>query len=458
MPYYAGLFYIKIYSYFLLNTLIASVMKKFTLPDKVPSGLASRWENCPHLPDAYPDSLLKAVRVRQQVPAEKMAKDEDFWNSVRKMFNPHPKLIHLNHGGVSPQPKSVQEAEFALTRFINRAPSYQMWYELEDKREMVRRELAALAQADPEEIAIVRNTTEAMNTLVHGLKLTKGSGVLLSEQDYPNVIEAWKVREKRDGLHLKWLSLPARTDNDDELVQRYADALTDDIQVLNLTWVVNWTGRIQPIREIIGIAQERGVIVFLDGAHAFIQLDTPLEELGAEGFSTSLHKWLCAPFGTGMLHVRKDMIPKLHPIFQQKETQETDIRRFEGQGTRNYAAELAILHSIDFHNLLGQEWKAARLRYLKNYWLEKAAEMPGYTATTPLAEEQSCGLGHIQLEHGDPKALEEFLLTRYNIHCVAVEWANVSGLRVTPHIFTLRRELDILLKGLQEWSKKNFTA
>jgi selenocysteine lyase/cysteine desulfurase len=324
---------------------------------------------------------------------------------------------------------------------------------LEDAREIVRYRLARLAELPAEEVAIMRNTTEALNNVTMGIPLQPGDEIVLANQDYPNMKKAWQNRAEREGLVLRWVDLPMPSEDPDVLAQPYIEAFSERTKVVNITHMVHWTGQVMPVRRIADAARARGIWSIGDCSHSFCQIPYRIRELGTDFAGTSLHKWLCAPFGTGMLWMRQEHIGKIFPLFLHRdhEPRGTDIRKFEGQGTRAYAAELAIGHAIDFHEGLGTELKHARLCYLKSYWAEQAMQrIPGLRLHTPLSHNFSGSLGLIYFEGRkmDIYSIEQRLDQEYGIHTVAFEAPGVWGLRVSVHIFTQLGELDQFVDAL----------
>jgi selenocysteine lyase/cysteine desulfurase len=216
----------------------------------------------------------------------------------------------LNNGGVSPSPIVVQQAVERFNLMTNQGPSYYMWRILDQGRENLRESLAKLGGCSPEEIAINRNATEALVTVIYGLDLNRGDEVIGSHQDYPNMMQAWKQREMREGIIYKQLSFEFPIENDEEIVAAYRNAITEKTKILHLTHVVNWTGQIMPVKKISRMAHEKGIEVIIDGAHSYGLLEFNIPDLEGDYFGTSLHKYLSAPIGSGMLWIKKEKIAK----------------------------------------------------------------------------------------------------------------------------------------------------
>lgn len=388
-------------------------------------------------------------RVNGVSPTE-AAKDEDFWNWVRLQFTVNPNLINLNNGGVSPQPKSVQDAHIRYYQYCNEGPSYYMWRDLDKGREPLRKRLADLAGVDPEEVAINRNSTEGLNSIIFGLNLKAGDEVIVSKQDYPNMLNAWKQREKRDGIKLVWVNHELPSEDEVKLTKTYTDAFTDKTKIVHVTHMINWTGQLLPVRKIADAAHAKNIEVICDSAHSFAHVQFKIADLGCDYWATSLHKWLNAPFGSGMMWIKKDKIKNIWALMSNNEPDGTDIRKFESLGTRSFASEMAISAAIDFHLLIGPGRKEARLHYLKNYWVQKAQKIAGFKINTSLNPKFACAISNFSLEGFKPEEIDGKLMEKYRIHTVAINWENIHGVRVTPSVYTSLADLDLLVKGITE--------
>lgn len=380
--------------------------------------------------------------------------EEDFWAWIRNSYTTSANIINLNNGGVSPQPKVVQDTFERYNRYCNEAPSYYMWQILDQGREALRANLAALAGCEAGEIAINRNTTEAMNTVIYGLDLKKGDEVVLAKQDYPNVINTFRLLEQRNGIVLKWVNLDLPMEDDDALVHAYVSAFTSRTKLVNLTHIINWIGQIIPVRKIADEAQRREIEVLVDGAHSFALLDFKIPDLHCDYFATSLHKWLCAPFGSGMLYVKKDKIRKIWPMAPDDKPLSDGIAKFERLGTRSFASEMAIGTALDFHHAIGTSRKEQRLRYLKDYWAARVKDIPGVSIHTSFKPEYACVIGLFSIEGRRPEEIEKDLLNNYQIHTVGIDWENMSGVRVTPNVYTSMLDLDKLVAAIGQMAAK----
>ncbi|MCB0608447.1 MAG: aminotransferase class V-fold PLP-dependent enzyme [Lewinella sp.] len=395
-------------------------------------------------------SLLASLDEARNRPLEDLVQDETFWYQVKQAYTVSPALLNLNNGGVSPQPLVVQEAVERYNRLSNEAPSYYMWRILDQGREPLRERLADLAGVSPDELAINRNSSEALETVIFGLRLKPGDEVVLTKQDYPNMINAWKQREHRDGIVLKWISFDFPIENEEEIVKKYAEAFTEKTRIAHVTHMINWNGQIMPARAIAREAHKRGIEVLVDAAHTFAHLDYKIPDLECDYWGTSLHKWLCAPFGSGLLYVKKEKIAELYPLFAAGEPESPDIRKFENLGTRSFAIEQGIGQAIDFHLMIGPARKQARLQYLKNYWVEQAVRNPKVKVNTSLDPRYGCAIASLAVEGKTPNEVSDWLFRNHKIHTVAITWENIVGVRVTPNVYTTTNDLDRLVRAIAE--------
>lgn len=394
------------------------------------------------------ENISEALSQLKTLDPIEAASDEELWSRIAQAYAVSPTILNLNNGGVSPQPKIVQDAVDRYYHISNEAPTYYMWQILDKGREPLRAKLADLAGVSKEEIAIGKNTTEALAIVTWGLSLAKGDEIVMTRQDYPNMIHAWKQKEMRDGIKINWINLALPVEKDEVFINAFIKATTPKTRVWHITHVINWTGQILPVKKLCEEARKRNIISIVDGAHSFAHLDFKVSDFQPDYFATSLHKWLCAPFGTGMLYVRKENIANLWPLFPNDNPQSSDIRKFEVLGTRSFAAEQAIGQAIDFHNAIGAKRKEERLRYLKNYWCEKVKDHPRIKLNVSLKPDYACALGHLSIEGMEAIDISLKLWTNYQIHVSAVKRENINGVRITPHLYTSTKDLDRFVEAI----------
>jgi selenocysteine lyase/cysteine desulfurase len=405
------------------------------------------------LQPAWSRNLGKALYDVQDMSPDELATEEEFWFYIQQAFTVSPGIINLNNGGVSPAPKTVQDAMKRYYDLCNEAPSYYMWRILDLGREPLRSNLAKMAGCDSEEIAINRNSSEGLETIIFGLPLKAGDEIVAAKQDYPNVVNAWKQREKRDGIKIKWINLELPTEDENYLVNQYVNAFSPATKVVNITHIINWNGQILPVRKIADEAKKRNIDVLVDGAHSFGHFVFNIPDLHADYFATSLHKWLYAPIGSGMLYVRKNKIASVYPLFASDDPMKNDIRKFEHLGTRPFYIEQAIGKAIEFHEMIGSERKQKRLHYLKNYWMEKVKDIPKVKLSTSLDPKWGCAIGMVSVEGKAPGELDNYLFNNYKIHTTTIEWENIKGVRVTPNVYTTTKNLDLLIEAIINFAK-----
>jgi selenocysteine lyase/cysteine desulfurase len=379
--------------------------------------------------------------------------DEDYWSVIQQAYTVDPNIIDLNNGGVSPAPKVVQDALDNYNKICNLGPSYFMWQILDQGREPLRGKLAALAGCDPEEIAIDRNTTEALSTIIYGLDLQPGDEVIGTKLDYPNMINAWKQRQEREGIVYKQISLNHPIEDDDIIVEAYSKAITPKTKIIHVTHIINWIGQIMPVKKIADMAHSKGIEVVCDAAHSFGLLNYSIPSLGCDYYGTSLHKFLSAPIGSGMMWIKKDKIKKIWPLTCNDNPRSDNIRKFESLGTRSFAIEQAIGEALNFHNAIGAARKEDRIRYLKDYWATRVKDLPGVQLQTSLKPAYSCAICGINIDGLPPGNFNRILFDKYKIHAVGIVWESVNCVRITPQVYTLTSDLDKLVSAITEIAK-----
>jgi selenocysteine lyase/cysteine desulfurase len=389
----------------------------------------------------------------RHLSADKVAQDEDFWSVIQRAYSVNPNLINLNNGGVSPSPIVVQQAVERYNQLSNEGPSYYMWRILDQGREPLREKLAELAGALPEEIAINRNSTEALNTVIYGLNLKSGDEVIGAKQDYPNMIQAYRQRAAREGIVYRQISFDFPIEDDERIVKAYEEAITPRTKIIHVTHMINWVGQTMPVAKIADMAHAHGIEVIADGAHSFGLIEFKVPDLHCDYFGTSLHKFLSAPIGTGMLWIRKDKIEKIWPLTCNGTPRGADIRKFETLGTRSFPIEQGIGEAINFHEGIGSKRKEERIFYLKNYWASRVQTIPRVKLHTSLDPKYSCAICGVSIDGMTPADLEAALFNNYKIHTVGIVWENISCVRVTPHVYTTIPDLDKMVRAIGEIAK-----
>ncbi|BDC47776.1 isopenicillin-N epimerase [Bryobacterales bacterium F-183] len=404
------------------------------------------------------DAVLRAQNASAssfERPADSVARDEDFWLNIRHAFTVDRNMINLNNGGVSPSPKVVSDTEKRYLDIENLSPSYYMWNVLDPGIETVRRRLARTFGCDTEEIAITRNASEALEIVQLGMSLKAGDEILTTNQDYPRMITCWKQRERRDGVVLKQISFEVPPPSMDYLVKRFEDNITPKTKVIHLCHITNRTGQIFPVKKICQMARARGIEVVVDGAHAFAQFPFKHEDLDCDYYGTSLHKWVLAPIGTGMLYVRKNKIKNIWPMMPAPEGMDENIRKFEEIGTHPASQRNAITEALNFHESIGAERKAARFRYLRKRWSNRLRELPGVKILNSEDPEQSCAIGFIQVDGFKSNELAKHLWDKHRIWTVAVGLkGEYDGLRITPNVYTTLEEVDTFAEVMEKIIRK----
>ncbi len=372
------------------------------------------------------------------------AADEDFWEPIQRAFDLDRTWINLNNGGCSPAPSHVMAQMERDLRFSNELPVIHMWQTLEPRIEVVRRELAREFGCDTEEMAITRNASESMETLIFGMDLKRGDEVVVSNQNYGRMLNAWRQRVRRDGIVLKEVSFPVPCTSPQDIVDAFSAAITPRTRVMEITHITNLTGQILPVKELVAMARARSVETFVDGAHAFAQFPFTRDELDCDYYGTSLHKWLLAPIGTGFLYVRKNRQRQIWPLMAATPEQDEDIRKYEEIGTHPAANHNAISVALTFHRAIGAGRKSARLRFLRDRWANRlVAEGQGRVKIlTPLDSPWGGGLGFFSVDGLDPTKLGSWLVGKYRVVQTPITHPEFSGIRVTPNVYTTLDEID----------------
>ena len=405
------------------------------------------------------DAIARAVgagRDAAQTPPHELARDEDFWSQIQRSFDVDRTRINFNNGGVCPSPTHVLDQMIRDLKFCNELPALHMWSVLEPRIENVRRDLAREFGCDTEELAITRNASEALEILIFGIDLKRGDEVIITDQNYPRMLTTWDQRARREGVVIKKVSFKVPLPSTKDFVDKIRQAITPKTRVIEFPHIINMTGQILPVREVVELARPMGIEVFIDGAHSFAHFPFTRDDLGCDYFGTSLHKWLLAPIGTGFLYVRKSKIKNIWPLMAAGAGQSEDIRKYEEIGTHPAANHNAIDVALAFHRSIGSDRKAARLRYLRNRWAKPLlAASPRVKIFTPIDDDDaSCGITLVNIDGISPRQLGTYLMDKYGILVIGMRHKDFQGIRVTPNVYATLEEIDTFGEAMQRAATK----
>ncbi|HVZ21928.1 MAG TPA: aminotransferase class V-fold PLP-dependent enzyme [Vicinamibacterales bacterium] len=401
------------------------------------------------------EALASQAAATAGVPPERVAADESYWRPIQQAFDVDRTLVNLNNGNSSPSPRLVHEALKAYLDESNRLPAYYGGL-IEARLDAVRRQLADTFGCEPTELAMTRNATESLHIAQFGLDLKPGDEVVTTDQDYSRMLWAWDQRARRDGIVVKRVQFPVPASAGD-LVDRLERALTPRTRVLHFCHITNVTGQLFPVRDLCRLARQRNIVSIVDGAQALGHFPFRLRDLECDVYGSSLHKWLMAPHGTGLLYVRRDTIDRVWPLQAALPDFHLDIRKFEEIGTYPAAARAAVADAILFHRAIGAERKAARLHYLTRRWADALAGHPRVRLLSSLEAGQTWSLAMVRLDGIDSRALEAFLFDKYQIVAYGIVSQRLpgpifdfQGLRVTPNVYTTVDEIDRFVDAMHD--------
>ncbi|MFN5598090.1 MAG: aminotransferase class V-fold PLP-dependent enzyme, partial [Gemmatimonas sp.] len=385
-------------------------------------------------------------------PAE-LAAREDFWSELRATYVVPTEFIHLEHGYYSMQSQPVLERYVGHIRAVNALSSRYMRTVQAPNKARVQARLAALAGCTSNDLIITRNTTESLDTVISGFDWKPGDEAVMSVHDYGAMLDQFALMGRRWGILNRRVTVPIDPRSDDEVVQVYANAITPRTKLLMVCHQINITGQVLPVRKICDMAHAHGVPVMVDGAHAFAQLDFRIPELDCDFYGASLHKWLGTPLGAGILYVKPGRVEQLWPLYGDEGFAQDDIRKLNHTGTHPVHTDLAIEDAIAVHEAIGIRRKQERLRWLQQYWTTKVRGTPRVQLFTPSDPARTGAIANVGIEGMPPGELATVLMDRYRIFTVAIDTAGVTGVRVTPQLFTTTAELDALVRAITELAR-----
>lgn len=396
------------------------------------------------------DALAALFETKLGVTGDALASDEKFWKEIRKQYLLKPDYINLENGYYNFIPQPLLEKFIVHVREVNYQGAYYMRNNAVENKKRVTAKLAALVGCEADQVAITRNTTESLDIVIAGKHWEKGDETIMAEQDYGSIIEMLKHVGDRYGVVNKMVSVPNHPKSDEEIVTLYENAITSKTKLILVSHMINVTGQILPIRKICDMAHAKGVEVCVDGAHAVAHFKFNIPDLNCDYYGASLHKWLSTPLGAGLLFVKKEKMPSIHPLIVGWEKDPYKMLRISHTGTHPSHTDLTIEDSIDYYNMIGAERKESRLRFIQEYWTSKVRTVPRIIINTPVESHRACGIANVGIEGIRPGDLAKRLLDEHRVYTVAIDGANVHGCRITPNVYTTTEELDQFVVALKK--------
>ncbi len=375
--------------------------------------------------------------------------DESYWKGVSSLYKQNIDFINLESGYFSPSPEIVKDYWINYVNEINESPSYYMRTKQTKMREKVRETLASYSGVSSEEICLTRNTTESMNIIIQGLKIGREEEILRTNLEYPNIIQALDMRERRYGTKIRVVDVPIHPVDQNEIVDKVISAVDKRTKILLISHMVFLNGQVFPVKEVCAKAKEMGLYTIVDGAHSFSHVDMDISEIGCDFYASSLHKWLGAPLGNGLLYVRKGMVDKLWPLYGDTQYEDDNIMKLEHLGTRPCSNQNGIIPAVEFNLKVGKKNKSKRLKSLQMRWANELKDHKNIIINTPLGEGQSFGIANVGVRGIRPGDLADRLFDEHDIFTVPIDdERGIRGLRVSPNLYSTVEDIDKFIDAM----------
>ena len=376
--------------------------------------------------------------------------EENYWTLVRSKFAFSEALVPMNAANLCPSFREVAETVQTLTYDIDRDCSFNNRAKFEGLLERSRYLVAEQLNVSADEIALVRNTSEANNIINNGIQLNEGDEVLLWDQNHPTNNVAWDVRAARFGLVVNKVSSPDKPRSKQELIDAFTSQFTSRTQVLSITHVSNLSGIKLPIKEIVEAAHAKNIYVHVDGAQAWGAMSLDLKDLDVDSFSASAHKWYMGPKEAGLLYVKEQNIDRIWPNTvapgwgSNVKTALTGARKFESLGQRDDAGLAAVGVAAIQHNEIGTKRIHNRIVQLAQRLKTGISEL-GLELVTPMEPELSFGVCITKASSGNGGSISNRLYTEHGIAAAAT-----GGVRLCPTIYNSPEHIDRAIAGMKE--------
>jgi len=389
---------------------------------------------------------LDAAAGRQASP------DGTYWEGVKRQYVFDDGLIMMNNGTVGPIPKPVFNTTVETLKVQMTSPCDCYLY-LPSRTDEVRAKVARFVGASPDEIAILRNTTEGMNFFIGGLDMKAGDEIVMSNLEHPGGIGPCRLKAKRHGVVVKEVTLGVPPASAEEMVEAFAKALTPKTKLIVVSHTVYKTGLITPIKELSDLAHKHGALILADSAHGIGMIDMNLPATGVDAWASSPYKWLGAPAGSGVFYVRAEVQDRVWPTVASSgwDTHKS-ARRFETLSQRSDALIMGLGEAIEFQNHIGRPRIERRIQTLASHLKEGLSAIPKVRVHTNTDQGLSSGLTAFSIAGVSGDTIVNHLREKYNIviRTIGDDATNSRGVRVSTHIWVSLEDVDLLLRGIDE--------
>jgi isopenicillin-N epimerase len=382
--------------------------------------------------------------------------EEAYWAEVRKLFLIPDDLVYLNNGTVGSSPMPVLQAvidgfhdlEDMSDADPERYPiwGYEPYVEFRDP-------LAKFIGATRDELALVRNATEANSYIANGLEMNAGEEVLMSDQEHPGGEHPWNLRARRYGIVVKRFELPKPPKNAAEILNRINDAITPRTRIIFTSHITTVTGVVLPVKEISTLARDKGILTAIDGAHVPGMMALNVKDLGCDMYTASPHKWLQAPKGSGFLYVREEVQPKIWNTIVTHGWDDPKLKaeRFMHIGSSNVALLWGLNAAIKMANDIGMDRIEKRHRkmadYLHGEMVERGAE--SWTSPDPALR---CAIVTVNVPPIKRMELENWM---WQTHKIRIRGGEPSKLRLSTPYYLLKKDIDRFLTTFDDYKKQH---
>ena len=372
--------------------------------------------------------------------------DEAYWWRVRSQFNILDGMTFMNNGTEGPVPRCVTEANEKFFREIAENPSNNYRREEVD---VVRGIVAKFVSAEPLEIALTRSTTEGMNLFTHGLDWKAGDEVVYCNHEHGGGIGPYTTLAKRIGIKPVVVNIPSPPSSVDEIVGLYEKAITPRTKVIMVSHMTYVTGLITPVKELADLAERRGLLISVDGAHPLGMLDLDLKAMNVHHYAAAGQKWMMCGTGTGVCYVRRDIQDRIWPLMGPPGEPKDGAKRYEAFGQRDVPSVLGMTAAVEMQNAIGKKNVEDRVRFLSTRLRAGLKEIPGVKLWTSEDPQFAAGLTLFSIRDIPMVNIQKAILARDRIYIRTMTTGNLNAVRAATHIYNMPAEVDHLVASVK---------
>jgi isopenicillin-N epimerase len=365
-----------------------------------------------------------------------------------------PNITYLNHGSFGARTREVFEAQQRHKLLFEKSP-----VDFLDRQGKflchARQVVAQFVGAHPDGLGFVDNATTGIGCVIQSLHLQEGEEILTTNHVYNGVRQLVSHYCSNKNLLYREVDIPLPVTSSVDILQCIEAGLSDKTTLLLVDHVSSSSAIVFPIREIVDLCREKGILILIDGAHAPGMVDVEIDDLAPDWYVANLHKWVCAPLGTAFVWTNEPWRSSTHPITISHWLDQGYTEEFDWQGTKDISSWLTAVDAIKVGEQIG--WNTIRQHnHEMAAWMhETLVSAFNVLPLSPIDGSLLGSMATVLLPAGSPQnlqdciALRDDLFSQTALEVPIFEFLGKGMLRVSAQLYSKPEDIEMLIGALK---------